>query len=125
MSYLDDISWNSNGLVPAIAQDADTGVILMMAWMNREALELTVIENRAIYWSRSRQKLWRKGEESGHVQHLIELRLDCDSDVIMMKVNQVGDIACHTGRQSCFYRVFKDGEWQAVDKVLKDPRDIY
>jgi phosphoribosyl-AMP cyclohydrolase len=125
MSYLDDISWNSDGLVPAIAQDADTGVILMMAWMNREALELTVIENRAIYWSRSRQKLWRKGEESGHVQHLIELRLDCDSDVIMMKVNQVGDIACHTGRQSCFYRVFKDGEWQAVDKVLKDPRDIY
>ena len=125
MSYLDDISWNSNGLVPDIAQDADTGVILMMAWMNREALELTVIENRAIYWSRSRQKLWRKGEESGHVQHLIELRLDCDSDVIMMKVNQVGDIACHTGRQSCFYRVFKDGEWQAVDKVLKDPKDIY
>jgi phosphoribosyl-AMP cyclohydrolase len=125
MSYLDDISWNSDGLVPAIAQDADTGVILMMAWMNREALELTVIENRAIYWSRSRQKLWRKGEESGHVQHLIELRLDCDSDVIMMKVNQVGDIACHTGRQSCFYRVFKDGEWQAADKVLKDPKDIY
>jgi phosphoribosyl-AMP cyclohydrolase len=125
MSYLDDISWNSDGLVPAIAQDADTGVILMMAWMNREALELTVIENRAIYWSRSRQKLWRKGEESGHVQHLIELRLDCDSDVIMMKVNQVGDIACHTGRQSCFYRVFKDAEWQAADKVLKDPRDIY
>ncbi|MBT3528600.1 phosphoribosyl-AMP cyclohydrolase [Porticoccaceae bacterium] len=125
MSYLDDISWNSDGLVPAIAQDADTGVILMMAWMNREALELTVIENRAIYWSRSRQKLWRKGEESGHVQHLIELRLDCDSDVIMMKVNQVGDIACHTGRQSCFYRVLKDAEWQAVDKVLKDPRDIY
>lgn len=125
MSYLDDISWNSNGLVPAIAQDADTGVILMMAWMNREALELTVIENRAIYWSRSRQKLWRKGEESGHVQHLIELRLDCDNDVIMMKVNQVGDIACHTGRQSCFYRVFKDGEWQAVNKVLKDPKDIY
>jgi phosphoribosyl-AMP cyclohydrolase len=125
MSYLDDISWNSDGLVPAIAQDADTGVILMMAWMNREALELTLIENRAIYWSRSRQKLWRKGEDSGHVQHLIELRLDCDSDAIMMKVNQVGDIACHTGRQSCFYRVFKDGEWQAVDKVLKDPRDIY
>jgi len=125
MSYLDDISWNSNGLVPAIAQDADTGVILMMAWMNWEALELTVTENRAIYWSRSRQKLWRKGEESGHVQHLIELRLDCDSDVIMMKVNQVGDIACHTGRQSCFYRVFKDGEWQAVDKVIKDPKDIY
>jgi phosphoribosyl-AMP cyclohydrolase len=125
MSYLDDINWNSDGLVPAIAQDADTGVILMMAWMNREALELTVTENRAIYWSRSRQKLWRKGEESGHVQHLVELRLDCDSDVIIMKVNQVGNIACHTGRQSCFYRVFKDGEWHTVDKVLKDPKDIY
>jgi len=125
MSYLDDINWNSDGLVPAIAQDADTGVILMMAWMNREALELTVTENRAIYWSRSRQKLWRKGEESGHVQHLVELRLDCDSDVIIMKVNQVGDIACHTGRQSCFYRVFKDGKWHTVDKVLKDPKDIY
>ena len=125
MSYLDDINWNSDGLVPAIAQDADTGVILMMAWMNREALELTVTENRAIYWSRSRQKLWRKGEESGHVQHLVELRLDCDSDVIIIKVNQVGDIACHTGRQSCFYRVFKDGKWHTVDKVLKDPKDIY
>ena len=125
MSYLDDINWNSDGLVPAIAQDADTGVILMMAWMNREALELTVTENRAIYWSRSRQKLWRKGEESGHVQHLVELRLDCDSDVIIMKVNQVGNIACHTGRQSCFYRVFNDGEWHTVDKVLKDPKDIY
>ena len=120
-----EIEYNEKGLIPIIVQDKLSNEVLMMAWMNREALKLTVIENRAIYWSRSRQKLWRKGEESGHVQHLIELRLDCDSDVIMMKVNQVGDIACHTGRQSCFYRVFKDGEWQAVDKVLKDPKDIY
>ena len=125
MSYLDDIKWDSNGLLPAIAQDAETGQILMMAWMNREALELTVNENRAIYWSRSRQKLWRKGEESGHIQELIELRLDCDNDVILMKVNQIANIACHTGRTSCFYRVLQNGEWQTVDKVIKDPKDIY
>ena len=125
MSYLEDIKWDNDGLVPAIAQDAKTGQILMLAWMNRKALELTVNENRAIYWSRSRQKLWRKGEESGHVQELVELRLDCDSDVIMMKVNQVGNIACHTGRTSCFYRVLKNGQWQIVDKVVKDPKDIY
>jgi|TARA_B110000977_G_scaffold196703_1_gene277643 phosphoribosyl-AMP cyclohydrolase len=125
MSYLDDIKWDNDGLLPAIAQDAETGRILMMAWMNREALELTVNENRAIYWSRSRQKLWRKGEESGHIQELIELRLDCDSDVILMKVNQIANIACHTGRTSCFYRVLQNGEWQTVDKVIKDPKDIY
>ena len=125
MSYLEDIKWDNDGLVPAIAQDAKTGQILMLAWMNREALELTVNENRAVYWSRSRQKLWRKGEESGHVQELVELRLDCDSDVIMMKVNQVANIACHTGRTSCFYRVLKNGQWQIVDKVVKDPKDIY
>ncbi|MFQ3263518.1 MAG: phosphoribosyl-AMP cyclohydrolase, partial [Porticoccaceae bacterium] len=125
MSYLDDIKWDNDGLLPAIAQDAETGRILMMAWMNREALELTVNENRAIYWSRSRQKLWRKGEESGHLQELIELRLDCDSDVILMKVNQIANIACHTGRTSCFYRVLQNGEWQTVDKVIKDPKDIY
>lgn len=125
MSYLEDIKWDNDGLVPAIAQDAKTGQILMVAWMNREALELTVNENRAIYWSRSRQKLWRKGEESGHIQELVELRLDCDSDVIMMKVNQVANIACHTGRTSCFYRVLKNGQWQIVDKVVKDPKDIY
>lgn len=125
MSYLDDIKWDSNGLLPAIAQDAETGQILMMAWMNRNALELTVNENRAIYWSRSRQKLWRKGEESGHIQELIELRLDCDSDVIVMKVNQIANIACHTGRTSCFYRLLQNGEWQTVDKVIKDPKDIY
>ena len=125
MSYLDDINWDNDGLVPAIAQDKTSGQILMVAWMNREALELTVNENRAIYWSRSRQKLWRKGEESGHIQQLIELRLDCDSDVIMMKVNQIGNIACHTGRTSCFYRVFENGQWTTVDKVVKDPKEIY
>ena len=125
MSYLEDIKWDNDGLVPAIAQDAKTGQILMVAWMNREALELTVNENRAVYWSRSREKLWRKGEESGHVQELVELRLDCDSDVIMMKVNQVANIACHTGRTSCFYRVLENGQWQIVDKVVKDPKDIY
>ena len=125
MSYIDDIGWNSDGLIPAIAQDADTGLILMVAWMNREALELTVEENRAVYWSRSRQKLWRKGEQSGHVQQLLELRLDCDNDVIILKVNQIGGLACHTGRASCFYRVLRDGQWQIVDKVIKDPKDIY
>ncbi len=125
MSYIDDIGWNSDGLIPAIAQDADTGLILMVAWMNREALELTVEENRAVYWSRSRQKLWRKGEQSGHEQQLLELRLDCDNDLIILKVNQIGGLACHTGRASCFYRVLRDGQWQIVDKVIKDPKDIY
>ena len=125
MIYIDDVSWDKDGLVPAIAQDAESGVVLMVAWMNREALQLTIDENRAIYWSRSRQKIWRKGEESGHIQELIELRLDCDRDVILMKVNQIGSIACHTGRQSCFYRIFKDGEWEDFDEVIKDPKDIY
>ena len=125
MIYIDDVSWDKDGLVPAIAQDAESGVVLMVAWMNREALQLTIDENRAIYWSRSRQKIWRKGEESGHIQELIELRLDCDGDVILMKVNQIGSIACHTGRQSCFYRIFKDGKWEDFDEVIKDPKDIY
>ena len=124
-SYLDKIAWNSDGLVPAIAQDAGTGLILMVAWMNREALELTVTENRAVYWSRSRQKLWRKGEESGNIQQLKELRVDCDNDVILMQVDQIGGIACHTGRASCFYSVLKDGQWQAVASVLKDPKELY
>ena len=124
-SYLDEIAWNSDGLAPAIAQDVDTGLILMVAWMNREALALTVNENRAVYWSRSRQKLWRKGEESGNVQQLRELRLDCDNDVIMMQVEQIGGIACHTGRRSCFYRVLRDGQWQSVDNVIKDPKELY
>jgi phosphoribosyl-AMP cyclohydrolase len=123
--WLDEINWNSDGLVPAIAQDHNTGRVLMMAWMNREALSLTAAEQRAIYWSRSRGKLWRKGEESGHVQKLHELRLDCDADVIIMMVEQIGGIACHTGRESCFYRVFKNGTWTTVDAVIKDPHAIY
>ena len=125
MNWLDAVKWDADGLVPAIAQDHTTGRILMMAWMTREALELTAREQRAIYYSRSRQKLWRKGEDSGHVQKLHELRLDCDSDVVVMQVEQVGGIACHTGRESCFYKVFEDGQWVDVDPVLKDPKEIY
>ena len=124
-AWLEQVKWDDQGLIPAIAQDVKTGKILMVAWMNREALKLTATENRAIYWSRSRGKLWRKGEESGHVQVLHELRLDCDADVILMKVEQLGGIACHTGRESCFYSVYKEGEWVPVDPVLKDPSDIY
>ncbi|MFK4752310.1 MULTISPECIES: phosphoribosyl-AMP cyclohydrolase [Oceanospirillaceae] len=124
-NWLDAVKWDDSGLVPAIAQDYQTGRILMMAWMNREALALTVEENRAIYYSRSRQKLWRKGEESGHVQQLHEVRLDCDADVIVLQVKQIGGIACHTGRESCFYQVWQNGEWVAVDPVLKDPKEIY
>lgn len=123
--FLTDVSWNEHGLVPAIAQDAATGRILMMAWMNREALSLTVKENKAVYWSRSRGKLWRKGESSGHEQTVSEIRLDCDADVIVLQVHQKGGIACHTGRESCFYNVLRDGQWQAVDPVLKNPDDIY
>lgn len=125
MNWLDTVKWDNDGLVPAIAQDHESGRILMMAWMNREALELTAKEQRAIYYSRSRQKLWRKGESSGHVQKLHELRLDCDSDVIVMLVEQVGGIACHTGRESCFYKVFENDQWVDVDPVIKDPSDIY
>ncbi len=119
------IRWDDRGLVPAIAQDAATGDILMVAWMNAEALQLTVSEGRAIYWSRSRGKLWRKGEESGHVQRLVELRLDCDSDVVLLRVEQIGGIACHTGRRSCFYRVWREGDWQITEPVLKAPDEIY
>ena len=125
MDFLSQVQWNNDGLVPAIAQDAESGRILMMAWMNREALTLTVQEQRAVYWSRSRQQLWRKGESSGHGQQVSEIQLDCDADVIVLQVEQLGGIACHTGRQSCFYRVFKDGQWQTVDPVLKDPTIIY
>ncbi len=125
MNWLDKVKWDNDGFVPAIAQDHATGRILMMAWMNREALELTAKEQRAIYYSRSRQKLWRKGESSGHVQKLHELRLDCDSDVIVMQVEQIGGIACHTGRESCFYKVYENNDWVDVDPVLKDPSDIY
>jgi phosphoribosyl-AMP cyclohydrolase len=123
--WLDDIQWTADGLVPAIAQDYQSGKILMMAWMNRESLALTVRENRAIYWSRSRGRLWRKGEESGHVQKLHDIRLDCDSDVILLQVEQLGGIACHTGRQHCFFKALKDGRWQSVEEVIKPPELIY
>ena len=124
-SWLDEIKWTADGLVPALAQDYKSGQILMMAWMNREALEATVTEGRAIYYSRSRKKLWRKGEESGHVQKLKEIRLDCDSDVILMQVEQIGGIACHTGREHCFFKRLENGEWVSVEPVVKDPKDIY
>ena len=123
--WLEQIKWNQAGLVPAIAQDHESGVNLLVVWMNREALRETVETNRAVYFSRSRQKLWRKGEESGHYQVVIEVRLDCDADVILLKVEQKGGIACHTGRQHCFYRVYQGGQWQAVEPVLKNPADIY
>ena len=123
--WLDQIKWTDDGLVPAIAQDAETGRVLMFAWMNRESLGLTVEKGEAVYYSRSRQKLWHKGEESGHTQKVKSLRLDCDGDVITMKIEQTGGIACHTGRESCFYREFQNGEWVAVDEVIKDPKDIY
>ena len=123
--WLDQLNWNADGLVPAIAQDHQSGRVLMLAWMNREALALSAAEQRAVYWSRSRGKLWRKGEESGHVQKLHAIRLDCDSDAIILTVEQLGGIACHTGRASCFYRVFENGAWSTVDAVLKDPQAIY
>ncbi len=125
LDWLDAIRWTEDGLVPAIAQDAQTGDILMMAWMNRESLRLTAEEGQAVYWSRSRGKLWRKGETSGHQQIVHDILLDCDEDVILLKVEQKGGIACHTGRRSCFYRSLKDGQWQAVAPVLKDPDTIY
>ena len=124
-SFIEEIIWDENGLLPVVAQDANSGSILMVAWMSREALTLTVKEQRAVYWSRSRKKLWRKGEESGHIQHIKEIRLDCDGDVLVLKVEQSGGVACHTGRASCFYRVMRDGEWVTVDPVIKDPREIY
>lgn len=124
-TWLEQINWNSDGLVPAIAQDANTGRILMMAWMNPEALQLSAERGEAIYWSRSRNRLWHKGESSGHIQKLQEIRLDCDQDVIVLQVEQLGGIACHTGRTSCFYRVLKDGEWQITEPVIKDPAEIY
>ncbi|MBD3657993.1 MULTISPECIES: phosphoribosyl-AMP cyclohydrolase [Marinobacter] len=123
--WLSQVRWTADGLVPAIAQDAVTGEILMMAWMNRESLQLTATEGRAVYWSRSRGKLWRKGESSGHQQVVREIRLDCDEDVILLKVEQQGGIACHTGRRSCFYRKLEQGQWVSVDAVIKDPQAIY
>lgn len=123
--WLEQIKWTADGLVPAIAQDHASGEVLMMAWMNRESLALTVAEGRAVYWSRSRQQLWRKGEQSGHVQKLHDLRLDCDNDVILMAVEQLGGIACHTGRRRCFYKQYQDGAWQEVEAVVKHPDTIY
>lgn len=123
--WLDAIKWDADGLIPAIAQDHKTQRVLMMAWMNRESLQLTVNEGRAIYWSRSRGKLWRKGESSGHVQRVREIRLDCDGDAIVLQVEQAGGIACHTGRERCFYRRLEQGRWIETDPVLKDPREIY
>lgn len=123
--WLDEIKWTEDGLVPAIAQDAESGRVLMFAWMNRESLQLTVEKNEAVYYSRSRKKLWHKGEESGHTQKVKSLRLDCDGDVIILQIEQTGGIACHTGRESCFYREYRDGEWHTVDAVIKDPKEIY
>ena len=124
-SWLDEIKWTEDGLVPAIAQETGTGKMLMMAWMNREALRLTAETGHAVYWSRSRGKLWHKGEESGHQQVVMDMRLDCDNDVILLEVEQKGGIACHTGRHNCFFKQFKDNEWVSVDPVLKDPKSIY
>ncbi|MFT3733613.1 MAG: phosphoribosyl-AMP cyclohydrolase [Rhodocyclaceae bacterium] len=124
--WLNQVAWDEQGLVPVIAQDHQTGEVLMFAWMNREALEQTAISGEAVYWSRSRRKLWHKGEESGHIQRVHELRLDCDNDVVLLRIEQVGGIACHTGRRSCFFQKYLTDEgWQTVDAVLKDPAAIY
>lgn len=123
--WLDQIGWPESGILPAIAQDADSGDILMVAWINREALAKTAELGEAVYYSRSRQRLWHKGEESGHTQQVVEIRTDCDRDVILLKVRQTGGIACHTGRRSCFFERLVEGAWQPVDPVLKDPKTIY
>jgi phosphoribosyl-AMP cyclohydrolase len=123
--WLKKVRWDENGLVPVIAQEASTGDILMFAWMNRDALARTVELGEAVYWSRSRKKLWHKGEESGHTQKVLEMRLDCDEDVVLLKIEQAGGIACHTGRHSCFYQQFDGEDWQAVDPVLQGPETIY
>lgn len=123
--WLNEVKWDEQGLVPAIAQDAHTGEVLMFAWMNREALEKTAQLGEAVYWSRSRRKLWHKGEESGHTQKVVEIRTDCDNDVVLLKVEQTGGIACHTGRRSCFFNRLETDAWQDVEPVLKDPKEIY
>ena len=131
MTWLDEVKWDRDGLVPAIAQEVGTNDVLMLAFMNRDALAKTAELGEAVYWSRSRNRLWHKGEESGNVQKVRELRLDCDNDVVLLKVEQLGGgagadaIACHTGRHSCFFQLWRDGAWQAVDPVLKDPESIY
>jgi phosphoribosyl-AMP cyclohydrolase len=124
-SWLDEIKWNQDGLVPVIAQDAGDGAVLMLAWMNPEALQLTAETGHAVYWSRSRRRLWRKGEESGHQQVVKDIRLDCDNDVVLLKVEQKGGIACHTGRRSCFFQCLDGEQWRAVEPPLKDPTEIY
>lgn len=124
-SLLDEIKWSADGLVPVVAQDARSGEVLMMAWMNAEALSCTLREQRAVYWSRSRARLWRKGEQSGHVQRVLEVRLDCDGDTVLLRVEQEGGIACHTGRRHCFFRRFENGVWVVVEAVVKSPEDIY
>ena len=123
--WLEAVRWNSDGLVPVIAQEAGTGIVLMVAWMNREALSLTAEQGHAVYWSRSRCKLWHKGEESGHQQKVLEIRLDCDEDVVLLTVEQAGGIACHTGRHHCFFRVLREGKWLAIEPVIKSPERIY
>jgi len=123
--WLDEVHWNEQGLVPAVAQDAASGRVLTLAWMNRKALTETVRRGEAVYWSRSRNRLWHKGEESGHVQRVVELRLDCDGDAILLRVEQAGGIACHTGRESCFFRKLDQESWVATDAVIKDPTAIY
>ena len=123
--WLNEVPWDQDGLVPVVTQDFSTGRVLTLAWMNREALTLTADKGEAVYWSRSRRKLWRKGEESGHTQKIREIRVDCDSDAILLRVDQVGGIACHTGRESCFFRKLENGRWVAKDPVLKNPADIY
>lgn len=124
-SWLDQIKWNEDGLIPAVAQDATSGRILMQAWVNRDSLAIAAKEGIAVYWSRSRQALWRKGESSGHSQELIDILLDCDADSLIYRVKQQGGIACHTGRESCFYRRLNGQEWQVADPVLKSPDEIY
>jgi len=124
-SYLDQIQWNEQGLAPVITQDTGSGRVLTQAWVNREALKTTVTEGRAVYWSRSRSKLWRKGEESGMVQKLVEVLLDCDNDSLCYRVEQIGGIACHTGRESCFYKKLTNDTWESVDPVLVDPDQLY
>ncbi len=124
-NWLDEVNWDANGLVPVIAQEHDTGDVVMFAWMNREALQLSSDTKQAVYWSRSRNRLWRKGEESGHVQKIHEIRLDCDEDVVLLKIEQVGGIACHTGRHSCFFKKLENDNWLVDQPVIKDPHEIY
>ena len=123
--WLNKVRWTDDGLVPVITQDASSGTVLMFAWMNRDALRLTAEKGEAVYWSRSRKKLWHKGEESGHTQKVREIRLDCDEDVILLKIEQVGGIACHTGREHCFFQKLENGHWVTTEPVLKDPEEIY